>query len=153
MTFPEAIASCCRKYADATGRAPRSEYWYFRLLYVVVLAAAVALTAAVDSLTPGAMVLATLVLPDITVTVRRLHDTGKSGWFVLAGMIPFIGPLLLLAWMISSSDPDNAYGPCPIDREAIRERFEERFVVDDRPPGYDGPILDERGDVVEPETY
>ena len=123
MNFTEAIRSALNQYARFEGRARRAEYWYFALLTSVVsiicqvitmvgheagaISLLVALVAAVVSLA--------LVLPGLAVTVRRLHDTSRSGWFLLIAFIPLIGGILLLVWMCSrGTDGPNRYGSDPI---------------------------------------
>jgi uncharacterized membrane protein YhaH (DUF805 family) len=59
------------------------------------------------------VVIAALVLPYVAATVRRLHDTGRSGWWYLLNVVPLIGPVVLLVWTVSDSHPDNEYGPNP----------------------------------------
>jgi len=87
MTFLEAIRTCFAKYADGTGRATRSEFWYFYLFYVVVWVTVTAID--IPLLTMGLLV---LIIPNIAVSVRRMHDIDKSGWFVL---IPIYNLVLL----------------------------------------------------------
>lgn len=124
MGFGSAISSVFSKYATFSGRARRSEYWYWILFTVVVgVIAAVAdnglgLKIAKDSsLTYGwVSVVAWLVLliPTIAVTFRRLHDTGRSGWWWLLSLICGIGAIILLVFCLSDSKPGaNEYGPNP----------------------------------------
>jgi len=102
------------KYADFSGRARRSEYWYFILFNIL----ATAVTMGIDALYGypilyGLYTLAAIV-PSLAVAVRRLHDTNKSGWFLLISFIPLIGGILLLVWFVKDSDEGiNEYGPNP----------------------------------------
>jgi len=93
MTFFESIRTCFTKYADFTGRATRSEFWWWTLFNLV---AALAL-GVVSEKASLAFSLATL-LPYCAVTTRRLHDTDRSGWAQLVGIIPVIGWILLIVW-------------------------------------------------------
>jgi uncharacterized membrane protein YhaH (DUF805 family) len=112
-----------QKYADFSGRARRSEYWYFVLAYTVAIfvieIVALILTAIAKPLgILGFLVLVVvalgIIVPSLAVTVRRLHDTGKSGWFILIGLIPFVGGLVLLVFTVMDSTPGpNQYGPNP----------------------------------------
>jgi len=102
-----------QKYATFTGRAIRSEYWWYTL-FIVIVAIVLAL---VDNLVLGASVLggiwslATLI-PSIAVGVRRLHDLDKSGWWLLIALIPIIGGLVLLYWFCQPGTPGaNQFGP------------------------------------------
>src|SRR4051812_15937585 len=100
-----------RKYATFEGRARRSEYWLFVLFVFLVEGGAVVLGAALggDSAEPGAregallLLLSAFVLamfvPSLAVAVRRLHDTNRSGWWVLIGLIPIIGAIVMLVFM------------------------------------------------------
>jgi uncharacterized membrane protein YhaH (DUF805 family) len=113
-----------RKYADFNGRARRSEYWYFTLftlIAVVVLALVGALLDMVTGTTQTAMWINALVglywlavlLPSLGVTVRRLHDTGRSGWWIFIAFVPFVGGIILLIFECLDSVGDNQYGPNP----------------------------------------
>ena len=121
-----------KRYAEVSGRSRRMEYWSFRLfellsmfggfLLVGAIGAFVGAIAGKDAgdLVAGILVVflglyvLALIIPGITVTVRRLHDTGKSGWTLLLGLVPLIGPILLLVFLLTDGDRgDNAYGPDP----------------------------------------
>jgi uncharacterized membrane protein YhaH (DUF805 family) len=97
--FWDAIKVCLTKYVDAKGRASRSEYWYFALF-----------TFLLDLATGGFAAILTL-LPSITVSVRRLHDIGKSGWALLWILLPVIGWIVLIVYAVRPGEPHtNAYG-------------------------------------------
>ena len=101
-----AVKACLNKYADFSGRAGRPEFWWFALAWVILLA----LTAMVSRYLYGIAVLA-LLLPGLAVGTRRLHDTGKNGWWQLVGLIPLIGSLAIIYLMAQPSQPGaNAYG-------------------------------------------
>ncbi|AIO42295.1 DUF805 domain-containing protein [Burkholderia sp. AU19243] len=123
MNFTEAIRSVFNQYAKFEGRARRAEYWYFALLTGIVslacqvLAAVGRETGAISLLLAlvALIVSLALVLPSLAVTVRRLHDTGRSGWFLLIALIPIVGGILLLVWMCSrGTNGPNRYGADPI---------------------------------------
>ena len=115
MSFFEAIRICFSKYADFTGRAPRSEYWWF-LLFVFLLSLVVALLGPIRVFIFHVAVL----LPQLAVGARRLHDTDRSAWWLLLGLVPFIGPIVLIVWFCQKSDPViNSYGPPPLPQEAL----------------------------------
>jgi uncharacterized membrane protein YhaH (DUF805 family) len=111
-----------RKYVDFGGRATRSQYWWFLLIATVIsialsivdaqLGTTVDSSAAVDSgLLSGLFSLA-IFLPSLAVTVRRLHDTGRSGWWILVLLIPCVGLIFWLVFALSGSEPrDNRWGP------------------------------------------
>ena len=115
-----------KKYADFNGRARRKEYWFFVLfnliiscvLSVVDVFVGTYSAAAGIGLLAGLYALAVLI-PGIAVTVRRLHDTGRSGWWILIVLVPLVGWIVLLVFMLLDSHPGtNAYGPNPKEGEA-----------------------------------
>lgn len=119
--FREAVT---RRYVDFTGRARRKEYWSFVLfaLIGVVVAAATGFTldsASMDGFPTltfalPALALAVLFIPGVALTVRRQHDIGLSGWFILLGLIPSLGSLIVLVFaLIPSQKHDNKWGAIP----------------------------------------
>jgi uncharacterized membrane protein YhaH (DUF805 family) len=122
MGFQDAVRSVFRQYAIFAGRACRSEYWWFWLFNVVVTIVALILDRAIFGGDPGIsgspleMIwnLVTL-LPGLAVTVRRLHDVGRAGWWILLGIVPLVGWIVLLIWAVRRGDSGpNAYGPDPL---------------------------------------
>ena len=131
--FGAAVKRFFKKYATFNGRASRGEYWWvtlFNVLVAVVLNAFMlpglisASTAASTGVAPelgagyyAATGLASLwslviLVPSIAVAVRRLHDTGRSGWFYLLGLIPLVGPIILIVFFASAtSSTAERYGP------------------------------------------
>ncbi|MCD6681498.1 MAG: DUF805 domain-containing protein [Burkholderiaceae bacterium] len=110
-----------KKYAAFRGRSQRSEYWYFLLFYLLI----VFVLAFVDvllgtfsetgdfGLFSGLFMLAMLV-PSLAVGVRRLHDIGRTGWWLLVAFVPIIGAIVLFVFAVMDSERDtNAYGPNP----------------------------------------
>jgi uncharacterized membrane protein YhaH (DUF805 family) len=107
-----------RKYADFDGRASRSEYWWFVLISIIVNI----LLSFIDHITEivsqdyGIGLLETIYsllafIPGIAVNVRRLHDIGRSGWWLLLHLLPILGSLILLVWSIKASElGENQYG-------------------------------------------
>jgi uncharacterized membrane protein YhaH (DUF805 family) len=123
MGFGTAIATCFSKYVDFQGRARRSEYWWWFLFYVILLVVANIVDAFVDPGPPGMMfhygyiyllALLVMILPTLSVTVRRLHDTNRSGFWIFLGFIPIVGLIILIVWYCQkgTSGP-NTYGPDP----------------------------------------
>lgn len=138
MTFGAAVQSCLSKYATFTGRAPRSEFWWFWLFSLLVEIAAVfvggmLLTGSVieQGMAPGmwsmhgwyvyavpnwlaGLAHLLLILPGLAVAVRRLHDVGRSGWWLLLLFIP-LGIFVLLFWWVQPSEREpNAHGLPPL---------------------------------------
>ena len=119
MSFQDAVRTCLQqKYAAFSGRARRSEYWFFVLFTFIVQVIASILDALFhlrygnSGLIENLASLA-LLLPGLGVAVRRLHDTGRSGWWVLLGLIPIIGWIVLIVFFVQDSQADNQYGPTP----------------------------------------
>ena len=104
MTFVDSIKTCFNKYATFDGTASRSEYWWF-FLFNIVGPMAVSL---VSHTLGGLLALATL-LPGIAVGARRLHDTDRSGWWQLISLVPLIGWIVLIVFLVQDSRP-NRYG-------------------------------------------
>ncbi len=110
-----------KKYATFSGRARRSEYWYFTLFYLLIYLVLmfVDMTMGAFSSKEGIGVLTTLftlamLLPSLAVTIRRLHDTGHSGWWILLGALPFLGGLILFVFFVRDGDPGtNEFGEDP----------------------------------------
>jgi uncharacterized membrane protein YhaH (DUF805 family) len=107
--FIKAVKTCFNKYVEFNGRAARPEFWWFFLFQVIVLAVA----AMVSNMLYGLAGLA-MLLPALGVGARRLHDIGKSAWFLLLGLIPLIGALVLLYWFVQPSGPANEYGTAEV---------------------------------------
>jgi uncharacterized membrane protein YhaH (DUF805 family) len=102
MTFQESIKVCFAKYADFTGRATRSEYWWF-ILFIVIASLA---TSMISSILSGLFSLGTL-LPSVAAATRRLHDTGRSGWWQLVVLVPIIGLVVILVFLSQEGKSDN----------------------------------------------
>jgi len=109
-----------KNYANFQGRARRKAYWMFVLFNIIALV--------ILSLIEGALGLSgqngygiltglyslAIILPLIALAVRRLHDTGRSGWWILIGLVPLIGPIVLIVFYVTDSQPGtNQYGPNP----------------------------------------
>jgi uncharacterized membrane protein YhaH (DUF805 family) len=109
-----------KNYINFQGRARRKAYWMFVLFNIIALV--------ILSLIEGALGLSgqngygiltglyslAIILPLIALAVRRLHDTGRSGWWILIGLVPLIGPIVLIVFYVTDSQPGtNQYGPNP----------------------------------------
>jgi len=99
-----AISTCFNKYATFTGRASRSEFWYFYLFYIIALIAGMIIDASIGTSFVQYLAILVLWLPMLAAEVRRMHDVGKSGWFIL---VPFYNLVLLCT---SSNPGSNKYG-------------------------------------------
>jgi uncharacterized membrane protein YhaH (DUF805 family) len=114
-----------KKYADFSGRARRREYWFYILFYVIILVVLTICDTIIGTTMQGAglgiltlIYLLAVLIPTLAVTVRRLHDTGRSGWWILIQLVPIVGVFILLYFLVSDSNPGtNAYGPSPKEGE------------------------------------
>lgn len=117
VTFEQAVRSALQQhYCDFSGRASRSEFWWFELFGVIlgaiISAFGIFSTSAVSVIQSILGLL--LFLPSLGLCVRRLHDINKSGWFVLLSFIPIVGIIILIIWWCKESEMQpNQYGPIP----------------------------------------
>src|SRR3954462_4757789 len=110
-----------KKYAVFSGRARRTEYWMFILFNIIITVVLALIDILTGTFSPqagvgllGGLYALAVLIPSIAVTVRRLHDTGRSGWWILIGLVPVIGTIVLLIFMVQDSEPGtNQYGPNP----------------------------------------
>lgn len=107
MTFGQSISTCFSKYATFSGRASRSEYWWWYLFCNILSFVASFIDGILGLQALSIIVLLALIIPNIAVAVRRMHDTGHSGWYLLIPIYNFILTLL------ESDFDDNKYGPMP----------------------------------------
>lgn len=117
VTFKEAVENAImQNYCNFDGRASRSEYWWY-VLFTVLLSFVIGIafwwSETMADIVSGVVGLA-LILPGLGVAVRRLHDIGKSGWWLLIGFIPLVGGIILIVLFCKDSDMvPNEYGPVP----------------------------------------
>ena len=102
-----------KQYVDFSGRAQRMEFWMFQLINLIVAL----LLSVIDSLGTGflgTLYALAVLLPNLAVCVRRLHDTGRSGWWLLIGLVPLIGIIVLIVFWVQDSQPEtNTWGANP----------------------------------------
>ena len=134
MSFGQAVASFFQNYVNFNGRAPRSAYWWVFLfnLIVAVIAAILDQTLGMAYTMPGpsgpmslgygpiyTIFAVAVLLPSLALTVRRLHDRDKSGWWILLGIIPIIGGIILIIWFaLPGTKGDNRFGHDPLAHAA-----------------------------------
>jgi uncharacterized membrane protein YhaH (DUF805 family) len=120
MTFSESISSCFENYAVFSGRAPRSEYWWFAVViavidFIVTMADAIVFGTGGHVPVFGLLAAVALLVPSLAVSVRRLHDTDRSAWWLLIAIVPLVGAVMLLVWFCTrGSDGSNNYGSDPL---------------------------------------
>ena len=111
-----------KKFAQFDGRARRSEYWYFFLFnFIVAFVLALIDVFILGGSESGFLPLTILyslavIIPGLAVTIRRLHDIDRSGWWLLINFIPFGGIVLLIFYFMDSTPGDNEYGPNPKEK-------------------------------------
>ena len=110
MNIVEATKAFFTRYADFNGRSRRSEYWWSNLSITIIGAIVGAILGDLSFIWSLA-----ILVPGIAVSVRRLHDIGKSGWWYLLGFIPLVGSIILLIWYCTDSTEANEWGPNPKD--------------------------------------
>ena len=116
MSFSEAIKDGFDHYAKFDGRASRPSFWWWVLFVIIVSIVANIIDSAIDAPVLSTIVGAGLLLPGLSKAIRRLHDTGRTGWWILIGLIPLIGFIVLLIFYLEKSEPtENQYGPPPAD--------------------------------------
>ena len=111
--FADAVRSVLTNYANFSGRARRSEYWWFILAYFLASIVAAIIDAALGAPILEVIVILGLLVPSLAVAVRRLHDTDRSGWWLLLGLIPFGGIVVLVFSCLDSQAGTNRFGPSP----------------------------------------
>lgn len=129
MDFTTAVRTCFSKYATFSGRARRAEYWWFVLFTFVMNAALNVIDGFIFGFGSGMMhggqaqllspiFSLAVLLPSLAAGARRLHDTGRSGWWLLIWLIPLIGWIILIWWLATPGDAGrNDYGGDPIGQD------------------------------------
>ena len=124
-SFAEAVESGFKKAFDCSGRATRAEYWWWALFIWLVILPLIIIPGVLSTtfnvspiITDKFYVLLGLwfviiIVPTIALSVRRLHDIGKSAWYLLVDVIPYVGNFIFTIIMCLPSDEDNEYGPNP----------------------------------------
>ena len=127
MTFADAVRTCLSKYIDIEGRARRAEYWWF-VLFGILAGVATGIVDAIlfgteSQFTPLSSLFSLFIfLPSITAGIRRLHDRGMSGWWMLLMLVPVIGTIILVVLFVMRGDEGpNRFGPDPLDPFAVRK--------------------------------
>jgi uncharacterized membrane protein YhaH (DUF805 family) len=136
MSFSESVKTCINKYGTFDGRASRSEFWWFYLFVLIISLVAILpgyilmIVGGVNTsdgsapgaifwlgvilLIIGALFQLALIIPQLAVGCRRLHDRGQSGWLQLLLLVPCGNIVLLIFWIMEGTPGDNAYGPKPV---------------------------------------
>jgi uncharacterized membrane protein YhaH (DUF805 family) len=104
MGMPEAVRSVLTQYAIFSGRARRSEFWWFFLFNVILSFVASLLDVAIDVPIFGWVVTLALLIPSLAVGARRLHDVDRTGWWQLIGFVPLVGIIVLIVFWCQDGD-------------------------------------------------
>ena len=111
-----------KKYAVFSGRAQRKEYWFFILFYLIFTIAVAIVDVVLGTESIGLLSIlyaVAMIVPSLAVTVRRLHDIGRSGWWILIAFIPIIGGIVLFVFaVLDSQEGENRFGPNPKETAA-----------------------------------
>ena len=123
MTLGESVSTCFKKYFVIQGRASKSEFWWFQLIWSASFFISIYVNnEAVDYFLYGVLIIN--FIPLFTVGIRRLHDTGKSGLHFLWGCIPFIGGLIFIILMlIDGTKGKNQYGENPLKKNKKKKNL------------------------------
>lgn len=114
MTFGEAVRSGFDHYAKFDGRASRPAFWWWVLFVVLVSVGANIIDLVIGAPVFSAILGLGLLLPNLSVSIRRLHDTDRTGWWVLIWLIPLVGWIVLLVFYLQQGDAgENRFGPPP----------------------------------------
>jgi uncharacterized membrane protein YhaH (DUF805 family) len=124
MEFTQAVRTALvERYAEFQGRAARSEFWWFVLFYFLVNLVIIAIGSLSETLGGilNFIVWLGLLLPSLAVSIRRLHDTDRTGWWILLYLIPVIGTIVLIIFFAQrGTHGDNRFGPDPLGGDARR---------------------------------
>ena len=149
MGFCQSVKSVmCSNFANFNGRTRRSEFWYFFLFFFLIIIVAFSIVILIMNNIPKSrneqmqilflseiiiiFILFIFLIPLLSVIVRRFHDIGKSGWFVLLILIPWVGILIILYFMALDSEPStNEYGFSP--KYAVNNNQTENFIAQNGP--------------------
>ena len=113
MSFTEAVRDGFNKYVTFTGRSSRPAFWWWYVFTLIAAVVAVILDLILGTWILYAIVGLAIFLPNLAVTVRRFHDAGHSGWWVLTFILPIVGFIVWLVFGVTASKPPNEWGPGP----------------------------------------
>ena len=110
----EYFVDALRRYADFHGRARRKEYWMFILIYMIFYILLAVVDGLLGSIWLTSLYSLALLIPGISIAARRLHDTGRSGWWQLLVLIPLLGAIVLIVFLVQDSEEgENQFGQSP----------------------------------------
>lgn len=116
MDFMTAVKHVLNNFANFQGRARRSEFWWWALFGLICNAVATVLDGAIGMQLVSIVVALALFIPGLAVSIRRMHDTGRSGWWILIILIPLVGIILYIYWFVQRGTVGpNDWGQDPYD--------------------------------------
>jgi uncharacterized membrane protein YhaH (DUF805 family) len=130
MNFGQAISAGFLNYANFRGRASRSEFWFWALFNNILQIVAIAIDSMLNTELPIAVwvVMLATYIPTFAIGVRRLHDTDRSGWWILISCIPLIGLIFIFIWWATGgTDGPNRFGPDPLANPSSNQQFAPRI--------------------------
>lgn len=102
-----------KNYADFSGRSRRKEYWMFVLIYSIIYIALAVIDDVLNTVWLATIFILIVIIPSISITTRRLHDTGRTGWWQLIYLVPLIGLIIMTVFLCQDSHDENEYGISP----------------------------------------
>ena len=111
MNFVESIQTCYKRFFDFSGRASKSEFWWFQLYAIIIYVLVFVFQG--DLVLVLSIIAIANIIPVYASGVRRLHDTNKSGWFILISIIPIIGLIVIFLLIADGTKGKNRFGPKP----------------------------------------
>jgi uncharacterized membrane protein YhaH (DUF805 family) len=115
MNFQQAIQSGFSNYVNFSGRAARSEYWFWIVFYLLAVVGTLAIDTMIGFRLTLSIFAIAVLLPTIAVQVRRLHDLDRTGWWILLHFVPLVGAIVLIIWYcMRGREGPNRFGPDPL---------------------------------------
>ncbi len=114
----EYFMDAIKRYAEFSGRARRKQYWMFILFYFIFSIVVSIVDSILGTAFLGMIFGLAMLVPSLAIGARRLHDTGRTGWWQLIYLVPLIGLIVMIVFLVQDSHPDNEYGPNPKAGEA-----------------------------------
>lgn len=109
----EHFVDAFRQYATFTGRATRTQYWMFVLIYLIIAIVLGVVDGLLGIGVLGPIFGLVMLIPSLAITARRLHDTGRTGWWQLIYLVPLIGFIVMIIFLVQDSVGDNEHGANP----------------------------------------
>lgn len=109
----EYFTNALKQYAQFAGRCRRKDYWMFVLFYLIFYIGLSIIDKIIGMRLFTTLYALALLVPNLSIVARRLHDTGRTGWWQLIALVPLVGIIVLIVFLVQESQGDNQYGPAP----------------------------------------